>query len=71
LHGFFFLRFGFSFFGYSGVFIFLPVHVRKRGDLLKPATVFFIASGRAIKNPVAVFTFSASNSPHDDALSTR
>jgi hypothetical protein len=38
LHGFSFLRFGFAVFGYSGVSIFLPVHVRKRGDPLKPAT---------------------------------
>src|SRR4051794_8675691 len=36
--GFSFLRFGFPVFGYSGISIFLPVHVRKRGDLLKPAT---------------------------------
>jgi len=34
----FFLRFGFLVFGYSGVSIFLPVHVRKRGARLKAAT---------------------------------
>jgi hypothetical protein len=46
LHGFFFLRFGF---GFSGVFIVVPVHVRKRKERLKPATAaqFFLS-------PVAV-----------------
>jgi len=33
--GFSFLRFGF---GFSGVFIVVPVHVRKRKGRLKPAT---------------------------------
>ena len=33
--GSFFLRFGF---GFSGVFIVVPVHVRKRKERLKPAT---------------------------------
>jgi hypothetical protein len=36
LHGFSFLRFGF---GFSGVFIVVPVHVRKRKGRLKPATI--------------------------------
>jgi hypothetical protein len=52
--GFSFLRFGFLVFGYSGVSIFLPVHVRKRGDRLKPATTaqfFSIASCCAAKIP--------------------
>jgi len=35
--GFSFLRFGF---GFSGVFIVVPVHVRKRKGRLKPATNF-------------------------------
>jgi hypothetical protein len=35
--GFSFLRFGFCF-GFSGVFIGVPVHVRKRKGRLKPAT---------------------------------
>jgi hypothetical protein len=50
--GFSFLRFAFLVFGYSGVSIFLPVHVRKRGDRLKPATAaqFFIARSSAVKN---------------------
>jgi hypothetical protein len=44
---FLFLRFGFLVFGYSGISIFLPVHVRKREDPLKPATTahFFPARG--------------------------
>ena len=39
--GFSFLRFGF---GFSGVFIVVPVHVRKRKGRLKPATTvqFFL-----------------------------
>jgi hypothetical protein len=47
---FFFLRFGF---GFSGVFIVVPVHVRKRKGRLKPATTaqfFFIASCRPVKS---------------------
>ena len=43
--GFYFLWFGF---GFSGVFIVVPVHVRKRKGQLKPATIaqfFLIASG--------------------------
>jgi hypothetical protein len=70
--GSFFLRFGFCF-GFSGVLMFVPVHVRKRGDPLKPATAaqfFLIASGRAVKNPLAVVEFAMSNS-RDDDLSTR
>jgi hypothetical protein len=50
---FFLFRFGFCF-GFSGVFIVVPVHVRKRGDPLKPATTaqfFSIASGCAVKIP--------------------
>ena len=69
--GFYFLWFGF---GFAGVFIVVPVHVRKRKGRLKPATTpqfFLIASGRAVKNPLAVFEFAASSSPYDDALSTR
>ena len=55
---------------FSGVFMFMPVHVRKRGDPLKPATAtqfFLIASRRAVKNPLAVLEFAASSSSHDDA----
>jgi hypothetical protein len=33
--------------------------------------VFFFASGRAVKNPLALLEFAASSSPYDDALSTR
>jgi hypothetical protein len=57
-------RFGFCF-GFSGVFIVLPVHVLKRKARLKPATTaqfFLIASGRAVKNPLAVLEFAASSS---------
>jgi hypothetical protein len=49
--GFSFLRFGF---GFSGVFIVVPVHVRKRKGRLKPATTaqfFLIAPGSAVKIP--------------------
>ena len=49
--GFSFLRFGF---GFSGVFIVVPVHVRKRKGRLKPATTvkfFLIAPGGAVKIP--------------------
>ena len=70
---FFLFRFGFCF-GFSGVFIVVPVHVRKRKGRLKPATTaqfFLIASGRAVKNPLAVLEFAASSSPYDDAPSTR
>jgi hypothetical protein len=55
--GFSFLRFGF---GFSGVFIVVPVHVRKRKERLKPATTaqFFyrlwrVVSGRRIKQKAA------------------
>jgi hypothetical protein len=51
LHGFSFLRFGF---GFAGVFIVVPVHVRKRKPRRKPATTaqfFLIASGGAVKIP--------------------
>jgi len=51
--GFSFLRFGF-YFGFSGVFIVVPVHVRKRRGSLRPATAarfFSIASGCAVKIP--------------------
>jgi hypothetical protein len=61
---FFLFRFGFCF-GFSGVFIVLPVHVLKRKARLKPATTaqfFLIASGRAVKNPLAVLEFAASSS---------
>jgi hypothetical protein len=46
------LRFWFSF-GFSGLFIFLPVHVLKRETRLKPATTaqFFFVSGGAVKIP--------------------
>jgi len=43
--GSFFLRFGF---GLSGVFVVVPVHVRKRKERVKPATTlqfFLIAFG--------------------------
>jgi hypothetical protein len=45
--GFSLLRFGF---GCSGVFIVVPVHVRKRKGRLKPATTpqFFIAFGASL-----------------------
>jgi hypothetical protein len=58
---FFLFWFGFCF-GFSGVFIVVPVHVRKRKGRLKPATTaqfFLIASGRAVKNPLAVLEFAA------------
>jgi hypothetical protein len=48
-----FLVFAFCF-GFSGVLLFMPVHVRKRGDRLKPATTaqfFSIAPGSAVKIP--------------------
>jgi len=67
LHGFSFLRFGF---GFSGVFIVVPVHVRKRKAPLKPATTpqfFLIASGRAVKIPLSLLDFAASSSLYDDA----
>jgi len=41
-------------FGFSGVFIVVPVHVIKRKGRLKPATTaqfFLIASGGAVKIP--------------------
>jgi hypothetical protein len=47
------LRFGFCF-GFSGVFIVVPVHVRKRNGRVRPATTaqfFSIASGCAVKIP--------------------
>ena len=72
--GSFFLMFGFLVLVFSGVFLFVPVHVRKRKGRLKPATAaqfFLIASGHAVKNPLAVLEFAASSSPYDDALSTR
>jgi hypothetical protein len=59
---------------FSGVFMFVPVHVRKRGDRPKPAIAaqfFLITPGRAVKNHLAVLEFAASSSPYDDALSTR
>ena len=53
----FFLRFGF---GFSGVFIVVPVHVRKRKSRLKPATAahFFdrfrrVLSGARVKQEAA------------------
>jgi hypothetical protein len=51
--GFPFLRFSFGF-GFSGVFIVVPIHVLKRKAPLKPTTTaqfFLIASGRALKIP--------------------
>ena len=56
--GFSFLRFGF---GFSGVFIVVPVHVRKRKGRLKPATTaqFFLdrlpcmVSGTRVKQRAA------------------
>ena len=55
--GFSFLRFGF---GFSGVFIVVPVHVRKRKGRLKPATTaqFFyrlwrVVSGARVKQKAA------------------
>jgi hypothetical protein len=57
--GSFFLRFGFCF-GFSGVFIVVPVHVRKRKGRLKPATTaqFFyrlwrVVSGARVKQKAA------------------
>jgi hypothetical protein len=63
-----FLRFGF---GFSGVFIVVPVHVRKRKGRLKPATTaqfFLIASGRVVKICLSVLEFAASSRLYDDAL---
>jgi hypothetical protein len=55
--------FGFDFcFGFPACLLVVPVHVRKRGAPLKPATtaqLFLLASGRAEKNPVAVLEFAA------------
>src|SRR6059036_1307697 len=68
--GFSFLRFG-LYFGFSGVFIVVPVHVRKRKGRLKPATTaqfFLIASGRAVKICLSVLQFAASSRLYDDAL---
>jgi hypothetical protein len=48
-----FFLFGFGF-GFSGGLLFVPVHVRKRKGLLKPATAaqfFFAACGCAVKIP--------------------
>jgi hypothetical protein len=48
---FFVLRFGFCF-GFPAGLLFMPVHVLKRKDRLKPATtaqVFFIAFGGTVK----------------------
>jgi len=67
--GFSFLRFGF-YFGFFGVFIVVPVHVRKRKGRLKPATTaqfFLIASGRDVKIPLSVLDLAPSSSLHDDA----
>jgi hypothetical protein len=57
--GSFFLRFGFCF-GFSGVLMFVPVHVRKRKGRLKPATTthFFdrlwpVVSGARVKQKAA------------------
>src|SRR5215211_1956558 len=55
---------------FSGVFMFLPVHVRKRDDRLKPATTaqfFSIASGCAVKNPSIVIQFAAAKPLYDNA----
>ena len=64
--GFFFLRFGF---GFSGVFLFVPVHVRKRKGRLKPATTaqFFYRLPPCCKNPLIVLELAASSSLYDDA----
>ena len=67
--GFSFLRFGFCF-GFSGVFVVVPVHVRKRKGRLKPATTaqfFLIASRLCCKNPSIVLDFAPSSSLYDDA----
>src|SRR4029453_5844234 len=64
------LRFGFCF-GFSGVFIVVPVHALKRKARLKPATsaqFFSIASNCAVKNPSIVLESAASSSLYDDAL---
>jgi hypothetical protein len=61
-------------FGFSGVVIVVPVHVRKRKPRLKPATdraIFFRCFRGAVKNLLALLEFAASSSPYDDALYTR
>jgi hypothetical protein len=66
-------RFDFCF-GFPACLLVVPVHVRKRGDPLKPAATaqfFLIASGCAVKNPSIVIQLAASSSPYDYALSTR
>ena len=65
--GFSFLRFGF---GFSGVFIVVPVHVRKRKGRLKPATAARFFCDRlppCCENPSIVLDFAASSSLYDDA----
>src|SRR5947208_10055983 len=69
--GFSFLRFGF---GFSGVFIVVPVHALKRKGRLKPATTeqFFLgASGRDVKIPPSVLEFARRAASMTTPLSTR
>src|SRR5438309_3468988 len=58
-------------FWFSGLCLFVPVHVLKRKGRPKPATTaqfFLIGSVRAVKNPSVVLECAASSSLYDDAL---
>jgi hypothetical protein len=53
-------------FGFSGAFIAVPVHVRKRTGGLKPATtaqVFLISFRPCCKNPSIMIQFAAASIP--------
>src|SRR6266581_1431498 len=59
-----------SVFGFSGVFIVVPVHVRKRRGRVRPATTsqfFFDCLQLCCKNPWIVIQFAAARILHDDA----
>jgi hypothetical protein len=67
LHGFSFLRFGF---GFSGVFVVCAgscVKAERPPETRHDCAVFLIAAGRAVKIPLSVLDFAASNSLCDDA----
>ncbi len=56
-------------FGFSGVFVVMPVHVVKRKGRLKPTTIARDTSKKVsgCKNPSTVVEFAASSSLYDEA----
>src|SRR4029077_18206625 len=57
-------------FWFSGVFMFVPVHVRKRRGRVRPATTarfFFDCRRLRCNNPSIVIQFAAARTLHDDA----